>query len=829
MIRRPAMRHRVHLRRAVRRRAAAALLVLAVIPTAAFGIDPLNFDNGTGTSSVDAFPGVAGGGWTTPWSLSPGLTGAPQVLADAPLTAGGGNYLSVDLTGDDDRNVIRRYGNTADFNSAAPHAISWQWRLDEPLDVTNQYDRINFFANASPSAGSTTSSNSWIIGVAPTLMGFDNWYFYDRQVDSSFGPANAVNTGIALAEDVTYSFSIELDPAAGLYNASISDGTHFFAAEDLRFRSGGGSSTYLHFGGKASSGSKPLSYSLDSIAITGGDGDPQLPVAQGFRGIWYSNQRQTGQYEQYGYKYSGGFGVYPQQMRPQAYYAAAADKTFFTYGGTNENNSDLYHMVSYFDHATGQVARPKQLLAKGTTDAHDNPTIMLDDAGYVYIFSASHGTARPAYINRSTEPHSIEAFEEVLALPSNNNFSYSQPLYVEGQGFLFLHTQYTSYGRTLKFNTSSDGVNWDHPWASRPTIAQIQGGQYQVSEVHGQTVGTAFNRHPGGNVNARTNLYYMETSDFGQTWQTADGTNLTTPVTTVGNDALVHDYAAEGKLVYLKDIQYDAHGNPVLLYLTSEDWHPGPTGDPRTWTIARHQQGAWEINELFTSDHNYDHGSLYIEPGGVWRIIAPTADGPQPWGTGGDMVLWTSRDDGQSWQEEFQLTHGSQFNHSYARRPVNAHDDFYALWADGNPLEVSESRFYYADRTGTGVWQLPWTMEGDFAAPELVYTPLLLSRRNTVGDFDEDGLVDGSDFLAWQREAGGIVDPAGDGADGTGDGVVDGDDKSLWEANYGRTLPTDAAARQAPVPEPEAGVLFWHGALLIVRKRPSRLIPSSQR
>src|SRR5690606_22823714 len=125
-----------------------------------------------------------------------------------------------------------------------------------------------------------------------------------------------------------------------------------------------------------------------------------------------------------------------------------------------------------------------------------------------------------------------------------------QPMYVEGKGFMFFHSLYTSTGRTLRINTSSDGINWDHDWSDRPIIAQIPGGQYQVSEVNGQTVGTMFNWHPGGTVNDRTNLYYMESADFGETWQTADGTPLTTPVTTVTNAALVRNYQAEGKLVY---------------------------------------------------------------------------------------------------------------------------------------------------------------------------------------------------------------------------------------------------------------------------------------
>ena len=52
--------------------------------------------------------------------------------------------------------------------------------------------------------------------------------------------------------------------------------------------------------------------------------------ADGYRGIWYSNQP-TG--DEYAYKYSGGLGTYPQQHSPIAICSAAANKTFFCYGG----------------------------------------------------------------------------------------------------------------------------------------------------------------------------------------------------------------------------------------------------------------------------------------------------------------------------------------------------------------------------------------------------------------------------------------------------------------------------------------------------------------
>src|SRR5947208_956325 len=75
----------------------------------------------------------------------------------------------------------------------------------------------------------------------------------------------------------------------------------------------------------------------------------------GYRGIWYYNQPSK---DEYRYKYSGGFATYPQQHLPIAYYAKEANKTFFCYGGTAAGKNELLHMVSYYDHATGQVPRP---------------------------------------------------------------------------------------------------------------------------------------------------------------------------------------------------------------------------------------------------------------------------------------------------------------------------------------------------------------------------------------------------------------------------------------------------------------------------------------
>ncbi len=61
-----------------------------------------------------------------------------------------------------------------------------------------------------------------------------------------------------------------------------------------------------------------------------------------------------------------------------------------------------------------------------------------------------------------------------------------------------------------------------------------------------------------------------------------------------------------------------------------------------------------------------------------------------------------------------------------------------------------------------------------------------------TGDFDEDGDVDGVDFLAWQRGSGTMGGASRAQGDGDGDGNVDSADLAIWEAQYG-TSPISAA------------------------------------
>ena len=152
-------------------------------------------------------------------------------------------------------------------------------------------------------------------------------------------------------------------------------------------------------------------------------------------------------------------------------------------------------------------------------------------------------------------------------------------------------------------------------------------------------------------MDKRTDLYFLQTDDMGRTWKNAAGEPVAVPLTEPKNPALVREYSVEGRLVYIHDIDLDGEGNPVILYVTSADFKPGPSGEPRWWTVARWTGGKWRFADVAPANHNYSTGSLYLSDD-AWRIIGPIERGPQPIGGGGEVAIWISRDKGESWGKE---------------------------------------------------------------------------------------------------------------------------------------------------------------------------------
>jgi len=452
----------------------------------------------------------------------------------------------------------------------------------------------------------------------------------------------------------------------------------------------------------------------------------------GYRGIWFTLGQFFGPGENgaayspdsttplfpYGDKYSGGLGTYTAKHTPLAVYRPEVEKTFFVYGGTTTaDQRHLLCMISYFDHRTNTVPQPVVVHDKeGVDDPHDNPSMAIDHAGHIWVFVSGRGQTRPGLIYRSVKPYCIDRFD----LMREAEITYPQPHILDKDQQLLLFTKYTGM-RELYWTTSRDGKSWaaDQKLAAIKTPEDELAGHYQTSAHRGNKTGTFFNRHPNGLVDYRTDLYYLQTEDFGQTWTTVEGQPITPPVTKIEQPCRVIDYASEGLNVYVKDMGFDSAGHPVMLYLTSPGHQPGPPNDPRVYRIVRWDGQAWQRSEVGPADHNYDTGSLYLE-GDVWSVIVPGATGPQPYQCGGEIVKYISRAQGATWVLEKQITKNSPRNHNYARRPIDATDPFYAFWADGDPTQQSPSHLYFCDSTGEKVFRLPYEMNQAAAEPERV-------------------------------------------------------------------------------------------------------------
>ncbi len=216
-----------------------------------------------------------------------------------------------------------------------------------------------------------------------------------------------------------------------------------------------------------------------TISSEGSDGlySKQNSLAEGYRGIWY----RLGHNFEHGDKYSGGLGTYTANHKPLAVNSEAANKTFFVVGGTpTEDQQYLLILAGTYDHATHKVSRPTIVYdkgAEGVYDAHDNAAISLDAEGHIWVFVAGRNFIRDGTLLRSTQPHSVEAFETISIW---KGMTYPQPWY-DRNNFYFFFTKYTR-PRNLYFATSSDGKSW----SDEIQLARFC-GHYQVSGVHQQS------------------------------------------------------------------------------------------------------------------------------------------------------------------------------------------------------------------------------------------------------------------------------------------------------------------------------------------------------
>ena len=458
---------------------------------------------------------------------------------------------------------------------------------------------------------------------------------------------------------------------------------------------------------------KIIFFIITLIMIDGTGQSLENKKMAGYKPIWFElNQK----YE-YGDKYSGALGTYTAKHHPLAIYADVVDKTFFVYGGTKSPKSKhLLCMIGEFDHSSGLVSQPLVVCDKmGVDDPHDNPSILIDDQGFIWVFVSGRGKVRMGFKYKSKKPYSIEGFEKI----TTEEMTYPQPKKM-GSTFFNFFTKYSGV-RQLYFEKSKNGIHWseDRLLAAIPEKKDQKSGHYQISAQYKEKkIGTFFNRHPNGIVDQRTDLYYLETKDMGETWKTADQKSISVPVTEKSSPSRVVDYLSLKNNIYLKDMVFDSKGRPICLYIRSKGHKPGPENQPYEWCITKWNDSQWTTHTITTSDHNYDMGSLLFFKKELY-LVAPTAIGSQKWGVGGELQVWKSHDSGVHWVKEKNLTQNSQMNHSYVRKSENFKAPFVFFWAYGDAHKFSKSELFFGNLKGE-IWKLPYNMEKESELPQQI-------------------------------------------------------------------------------------------------------------
>ncbi len=224
-------------------------------------------------------------------------------------------------------------------------------------------------------------------------------------------------------------------------------------------------------------------------------------------------------------------------------------------------------MVSYYDHATGTFPEPVCVFDKWCADAHDNPALQIDPQGFLWLFSPSHGdwTTR-SFIHRSGRPYDITEWETICDGPL---FAYPQPWVSAEHGWCLVHVVYDGAKRGIHIKHSPDGRTWVPP---RP-LANMAQGHYVVSWADPATgrIGLAFDYHPSvGGLEARTNLYYVESPDWGHTWRTITGGAVELPLLDPELPARVLEFENAGDLNCLRKVKFDAAGLPIVVFVCDE-------------------------------------------------------------------------------------------------------------------------------------------------------------------------------------------------------------------------------------------------------------------
>lgn len=366
--------------------------------------------------------------------------------------------------------------------------------------------------------------------------------------------------------------------------------------------------------------------------------------------------------------------------------------------------------LARYDHVTKRVSSPLLIHAKWTDDPHDNAVLNKDGDGNFYVlisgrnrkrggffykispektgdftapFEAKHwnivdlGLKNIKYTRQSTNVRDPGALDDRFV-----GINYPKLFWVEEKNGGYFRLIYTVYCRKRNGDAACNNSNTRQLWSaklntkgkmSELTLLSAVNGHYAIanSTLDGKGIMVAFNWHRpdkvmrkdkegnnhtryDSNVDNRTNLYVIYSTDGGSTWKTSDSKAAHVPYLTI--DALKnaeianfyqekdteeqHSGTHPNKLIFVKDVHLagDASSGefeelkPTILFVSSTNKRPTLDNDPdgnyrqdmHKMGLSFRYKGQWHNKEFSDDiDHNYSTGSIYWLGRNQYRIFFP--------------------------------------------------------------------------------------------------------------------------------------------------------------------------------------------------------------
>ena len=259
-----------------------------------------------------------------------------------------------------------------------------------------------------------------------------------------------------------------------------------------------------------------------------------------------------------------------------------------TYIGWLTKNGDV--VIGYYDHETNQI-ETNVIRENLQVDDHANPSLFMDESGYITIFYSAHN-GPDLFYKRSMERENISAWGKERSLDNNTignkGYTYPNPFRLKSENLTYLFWRGGNFKPT--FATAKDGENW----TGAVTLIEGTGARPYVKYASNQTDKIYFAFTDGHPNEEPTNSIYCAYYSNGAIYQ-PDGKRIKPvdqlPIAPTDVNK-IYDASDTGKKAWIWDIALDENEHPVIVYVIFHS-----EKDHRYW-YARWNGTKWLNHEI---------------------------------------------------------------------------------------------------------------------------------------------------------------------------------------------------------------------------------------